>query len=53
MAQTQTKARVITQAQLEKLRRPLPKSLTAAFGLLKRKRKALERHIQTVRNERR
>lgn len=29
----------------------LPKSLSAAAGIMKHKRKALEKHLQTVRKE--
>ena len=46
-----TKTKVYTVREYEKQHRPLPKSLIRAAGLLKHKRKALERHLQEVRNE--
>ena len=46
-----TKAKVYTVHEYEKQHHPLPKSLIRAAGLLKHKRKALERHLQEVRNE--
>ncbi len=44
-------SQVITIQELAKLRRPLTKSWTKAAGLLRDKRKELEKHIKQVRKE--
>lgn len=44
-------ATIIKVDEIDKLRYPLPKSLMEAAGLMRHKRKALERHLQKVRKE--
>jgi hypothetical protein len=52
MAPTQQqKAKIMTPAELGKIRYPLSDSWKKAAGLLKHKRKALEQHLTTIRNE--
>lgn len=46
-----TTAKILTVNDLSKLRYPLPKSLIKAAGLMRHKRKALERHLRQVRAE--
>lgn len=46
-----TKAKILTPEQAEKFRYPLPKSLIRAAGLMRHKRKALEKHLEQVRKE--
>jgi len=50
MAKTE-QAKVVTPEEVEKLRYPLPESWKKAAGLLRHKRKALERHLKTIRSE--
>ena len=45
------KTRIIPTEEAKNLQYPLPASLTRAAGMMKHKRKALERHLQTVRDE--
>lgn len=47
----QTKAKIIKVGDLPKLRYPLPESLIKAAGLMRHKRKELEKHLEKVRNE--
>lgn len=51
MPKTQQKAKIITPEELKSIRYPLPESLNRAAGLLRHKKKALERHLQKVRKE--
>jgi hypothetical protein len=44
-------ATVLTPEEAKRTPYPLPKSMKEAAGLLRRKRKALERHIRQVRKE--
>lgn len=44
-------ARIIRSEELATLRYPLPESLLKAAGLLKNRRKALERHLKKVGGE--
>jgi hypothetical protein len=44
-------ATILTPKEVEKLRYPLPESMKKAAGLLRRKRRALERHLKQVRKE--
>lgn len=44
-------ATIIKVEELPKLRRPLPKSLLQAAGLLRHKYKALKKHYQKIRKE--
>ena len=44
-------ATILSPEEVKHLRYPLPESWKKAAGLLRKKRKALERHLQTVRKE--
>jgi len=44
-------AKILTHRDSAKLHYPLPKSWTHAAGLLRRKKKTLERHLERVRRE--
>lgn len=50
MAKTD-QANIIKPQEVEYIRYPLPKSLLRAAGLLRHRRKELERHLQSVRRE--
>lgn len=45
------KATILTPEEALKLRYPLPKSLIRAAGLMRHKRKALEKHLEQIRKE--
>ena len=45
------RARILTPEAMRELRYDLPKSWIRAAGLLQHKRRALERHLRTVRRE--
>ena len=51
MTKTRQKTSILTPEETAKLRYPIPKSLDRAAGLLRNKKKALERHLQKVRRE--
>jgi len=44
-------AKTLSSHELDRLIYPLPKSWLRAAGLLRHRRKALERHLRIVRNE--
>lgn len=44
-------AKVMSPEEVKHLRYPIPESMKRAAGLLKRHKKALEHHLQTVRRE--
>jgi hypothetical protein len=44
-------ATILTPEEVREYKTPLPASWKKAAGLLRHKRKALERHLETVRNE--
>lgn len=46
-----TKAQILSIKDLPKLRYPVPESWTRAAGLMRHKRKELEKHLEEVRNE--
>ncbi|MEK7541814.1 MAG: hypothetical protein AAB533_03130 [Patescibacteria group bacterium] len=46
-----SRAKIITLEQLRTVRQPLPASLLRAAGLMRHKRKALERHLAKIRRE--
>lgn len=48
---TKHQAKIITLEELRTLRYPLPDSWKKAAGMLKRHRKALERHMRDIRKE--
>jgi len=51
MAIKTQQAKIITLEQLRIRRHPLPESLIKAAGLMRHKRKALERHLAKIRRE--
>lgn len=51
MNQKTTGAKVLTREELRVRERPLPQSLIKAAGLLRHRKKDLERHLEQVRQE--